>query len=421
MNFINQYTMANLRESERENSFLTQLESARSELRDKFSLAHRLLQEREEAMLLELKGIEDSYREQVQRQTQQKKELLATKEQLYSSLKGNENRDILQTLLAPLETKLRELEEVGELFQRIELSWNEEEQLRDLLKELGIIELKKIELDYTKKTMPVLVACKCRNNSNGPGEFDYPTVIAINSKTNNIYIADAPNHRVQVFDQFCNFIFSFCKNMYTPAGISFHNDYIYVTQYGGNTLNIYTANGDFIVSLGCRGNKELQFNFPFGICIPEYRDNIYICDRENNRVQVLNIDLSFNSFITGLIRPKDVKVTTEEIFVFDNSNPCIHVYNYEHQLTREIISYGNENCQVSSSYHFYIDLNSNILITDYETCCVLIFSTKGMLIHSFGHPGKNPGEFTDPTGIAVDAEDRIIVVSSNPNNCIQLF
>ena len=410
--------MAYVRGDEGENPFFTQLYSARIELRDRFSLAHRLLQEREEALLLQLQEMEVAYREQHVGQFEQRNELLATKEQLYSSLKGNENRDILQTMLAPLEAKLKELEEGGKLRQRIKLNWDKEEQLKNLLKEFASIELCKMDFDYTNKLFPVRVACKCRIDSDAPGEFDYPTVVAINPKTNNIYIADAPNHRVQVFDQSCEYLSYFYYNMYTPAGIAFNNEEVYVTQFAGNILNIYTANGDFIVSLGCEGVGEVQFNHPYGICISEYNSCIYICERENNRVQVLNIDLSFNSFIAGLIRPKDVKVTNREIFVFDNSSPCIHVYSYERQLTREMVSYGNE---VSSSYNFAIDLHSNILITDYEACCVIIFTREGKLIHSFGKGGKNAGEFIDPTGIAVDSEGTIIVASGNPDNCIQFF
>ena len=404
-----------------ENSFLTQLESARSELRDKFSLARRLLQAREQAMLLELKGIEDLYREQVQRQTQQKKELLATKEQLHYSLKGNENRDILQTMLAPLETKLRELEERGELFQRIELSWNRVEQLMHLLKEIGTIKLIYSNIDYTKKNFPVLVACKYRPDSNKPEQFKYPTFVAISPKTKNIYIGDESNNRVQVFNQSCKFIFSFFEKMDSPAGICFNDDEVYVTQFASNSINIYTANGDFKKSLGSEGRNQLEFRGPFGACTSDYNNRVYICERSNNRIQVLNTDLTFNSFITGLFQPKDVKVTREEIFVLDRNSPCLHVYSYKHELLKGIISYGRHGCQISNSAQFTVDRYSNILICDYSFCCVHIFSRDGELFHSFGKRGTGAGEFTDPTGVAIDSKGRIIVASRNPEHCIQFF
>ena len=413
--------MASVRGDEGENSFLSQLGSARIELRDKFSRAHKLLQEREDAILRQLQEMENIYIEQHQRQNEQRKELLATKEQLHSSLKGNENQIILLSMLAPLEAKLKELEEGGEELQRIELNWNREEQLENFLKEICTVNLTTSNIDYTNKNKPVLVACKYRPNTCKDGEFKYPTVVAIDSKTNNIYIGDESNNRIQVFTQSCKFLFSFSEKMNCPAGICFHNDQVYVTQFASSTINIYKTNGEFIKSLGGEGENQLQFKGPFGAFISECKNLIFICERNNNRIQILNIDLSFNSFITGLVQPKDVKATKDEIFVLDRSNPCLHVYNYEYELLREIISYGKHGYQVSSSAQFSVDRYSDILISDYSACRVLIFSRDGQLIHSFGKRGIGAGEFTDPTGIAIDSEGRIIVASRNPDHCIQFF
>ena len=87
-----------------ESPFLSQLESARIELRDKFFRAHKLLQEREETMLRQLQEIENSFRKECLLRAGRRKELLATKEKLQSSLKGN--TDVLQLMLAPLNAKV---------------------------------------------------------------------------------------------------------------------------------------------------------------------------------------------------------------------------------------------------------------------------------------------------------------------------
>ena len=52
---------------------------------------------------------------------------------------------------------------------------------------------------------------------------------------------------------------------------------------------------------------------------------------------------------------------------------------------------------------------------------VLIFSSRGQLLHKFGKRGEERGDLISPTGMAVDREDRIIVVSRNSKHCIQLF
>ena len=77
--------------------------------------------------------------------------------------------------------------------------------------------------------------------------------------------------------------------------------------------------------------------------------------------------------------------------------------------------------QVRIPYDFILDSDHNILITDYELHCVSIFSYTGELIHKFGKEGEEKGDFIGPIGITLDSEGRIVVVSRNPNHCIQLF
>lgn len=399
--------------------FLTQLESIRSELKAKFSRTYKLLKEKEEALLNQLKEIEELFLGENKNVSSEKRELLSMKEQLESNLKGNTNQDTLTAMLAPLEAKLKEFEANREEgLHRIELNWEREGELESILEVFCTIRFFKVIEDYDKSS-PVLVACKCTVYPKEPGEFNYPTVLAIHTPTNNIYVCDESRSRIQVFNKECEFLHSFSERMNFPSGISFYGDKIYVTQFSGHALNVYSLKTNFIITVGKRGDKELQFSFPLGIEISQNR--IYICDRNNNRVQILNIDLSFNRFLTQFDYPLDVKVVKEEIFILDKKNPCLHVYNFEHQLVREFISFGYLSYQVYNTSHFCIDSSSNILMTDRTACCVLVFSKDGKLIQKFGKKGDNAGEFQSPRGIAIDSQGRIVVVSSNPDNCIQFF
>ena len=169
-----------------------------------------------------------------------------------------------------------------------------------------------------------------------------------------------------------------------PAGICFHDSRMYVTQFTGNVITVYTEEGGFVQSIGSLGDCMLQFKSPLGICYSSYNDDFYICERDNNRVQVLDHNLSFDSFIFGLFKPVDVKASGTELLVLDRQNPCFHVFNYEHQLIREIISLGDEGCQVCKHVHFCLDTLYNILLTDYTACRVIIFSKEGKEIYKFG-------------------------------------
>ena len=56
--------------------------------------------------------------------------------------------------------------------------------------------------DYKEKGNPIKVAGKHREETSlTPGKFRLPRSIAVNSDTNNIYICDGSNNRVQVFNE----------------------------------------------------------------------------------------------------------------------------------------------------------------------------------------------------------------------------
>ena len=157
-----------------------------------------------------------------------------------------------------------------------------------------------------------------------------------------------------------------------------------------------------------------------GLDISTGKDRIYITDYENDRIQCLNLNLKFNSFIDNVLGTLDVNLTSDEIVILSPHNPCVSLYTYSHQLIREMIPRGEGNVVVHPSF-FVLDKSLNILITDFESNCVSVFSFGGESIHRFGKEGKKRGEFLNPTGIAIDVEERILVDSHNPEHCIQIF
>lgn len=416
--------MATLSEN-RQFGFIYQLEIARCEIKEKFSKAHELLQERENSLLLQLHEIQDSYEQEQLLETKQREELLVTKENLQAFLKGNENQETLFRMLAPLEAKLKRMGAGGKL----ELVWSREEELYYSLRQICTITCSKLPkvthvIDYQLRDSPVHVACKTKANTTLAGEFRCPTVLAINTITNNIYVSDPINNRVQVFNSSCEHLFTITDHMKFPSGISCYGDYLYVTQFNNHAISVYSTDGSYIRSVGREGNKQLQFKCPLGICVSDYTKLVYVCDRDNGRVQILNLKLSFHSFISGLIKPVDVKVVRHEvleIYILDRKNPCLHVYNYKYQLIREYISFGNEYCQVINSFHFCVDADLNILMTDSSACRVVIFNKERKVVQQFGVNGNNLGEFSNPRGIAIDADGKIVIASQNSNFSIQFF
>ena len=303
--------------------------------------------------------------------------------------------------------------------RRVELEWDG--NLERILSSTGSIRVRGVS-DYKEKANPVMVAGKHRKEESlAPGQFQYPGSIAIDSVTNNIYICDVGNNRVQVFTEPLEFLFSFSEEMNSPFGICIHLSKVYVTQCVANSLSVYSTEGRYIQSVGREGKKELEFVLPRGVAVSTVNNLIYICDFRNNRIQCLNLNLTFHSSIPAVTQPRDIKLTSRDVVVLIGGSPCIQFYDYSHQLIRQTITRGEGN-QVLIPWYFCLDREFNILMTDYSSDRVLIFSDRGQLLHKFGKRGEGRGDLISPTGIAVDREDRIIVSSHNiPKHCIQIF
>ena len=229
------------------------------------------------------------------------------------------------------------------------------------------------------------------------------------------------NNRVQVFTSSFQFLFQLNERMHGPCGICFSENKVYVAQDRSNCLNVYSIEGRLLHSVGVKGEKELEFDVPCGLEVSLLRTNlIYVCDNKNDRIQCLNFDLTFNSFIFHICGPRDIKLAQNEIVVLNGGYHCVILFNYSHQFVREMIRCG-EGTPLTRPLFFCLDEQNNILMTDYLSHCVAIFSIRGELIHKFGKEGGNKGEFILPKGIALNYDNKIIVLSSNPTNCIQLF
>ena len=298
-----------------ENPFRSQVERVCVELRERVARAHQVLQERETALLSELQQLEVTYRgDGVDNQIDQ---LRITKEQTIATLKDNKNKEFLEQSVAQLDARIRELEAnletVRNRMRRVELEWDV--NLEGILSRTGSIRVRG-EPDYKEKGNPVMVAGKHRDNTSLiPGEFCYPNSIAIDSETNNIYVCDGGNSRVQVFNESLEFLFTFNDKMDSPIGICINLNRVYVTQYGVNSLSVYYIGGKYIQSVGRKDKKELEFNCPRGVAVSTVNNMIHICDYWNNRIQCLNLNLTFNSFIPKVKLPRDIKLTPEDIVI----------------------------------------------------------------------------------------------------------
>ena len=398
------------------------VEKVRVEIREKFAKAHQVLINREKGLLDELQRLLEDYTgEGMEEEIKQMNE---SKDTLCATLKGNTTGDVPEQSIAPIDSRIKELEkrleESRSSYKSITLEWDESlEERLEVTGKLILNAIKKTIPHYHMLSQPVASFGTHSITVKSAGVFGHPKSVAIDPITHYIYVCDG-YYRIQVFDESFRFIFLFQEKMNGPDNICIRQDKVYVTQFQAHCLNVYSTQGALLRSVGSKGDDELQFDEPAGIDISIDKNRIYVAELQNCRVQCLNFDLTFNSFIPDNYLAKDVKLTSNEVIVLSCDNPCVAIYNYAHQSIRKIITRGIEE-QMNLPACLFIDELGNLLISDYKDNCVRVFSQKGGLIHQIGTNGEERGQFINPRGITIDNQGRVVILSDNPNYAVQFF
>ena len=258
--------------------------------------------------------------------------------------------------------------------------------------------------EYEGKTQSIISACNRGSNE----QLNNPLGVTIDHSTGNIYVVDQLGHCVDVFDNTAKYLFKFGDSrgegeMYFPISLAISCDTVLISQSNDHIL-VYQLDGKFVSRIGHSGSGNLQFNNPFGLTTDESNNDIYICDCSNNRIQIISQNFQYKSqFGKDLLHiPRDIKLYKDNIFIIDESNPCLHIFNKDLELQKSVITRGRGQ-QVINPYFFFIDRFGNILISDFDSNSILILNSEFEFIHKFSTSNQ-------PMGITMDKEDRIIVV-----------
>ena len=403
----------------REDNYELELSRVREKIKSKFVELIDCLKARESVLLRELDNILASYlsyRSELEKCNERKLEMNETLVFLQNTLRSTQqSKSLDEDFIARINTELKSIETPKEP-KMVTLECDSNRMLAEMNKLGKLVEKVRRDIDYKSKEQPLVSVCV---KGTGMEQLYNPQGVTVDNKTGNIYIAEWFNGCVKVFDSTGKYLFKFGDNegegkMCHPRVVAICEDRILITQQS-NCILKYQLNGKFICRIGREGNGNLEFNFPCGLTIDESNGDIYICDYFNNRIQILSKESSFKSQFgkDTLKYPRDVKLSKEYIFVLDTSNPCLHLFSYNQILQKSVIPRG-AGMQVVSPWYFFRDHSDNILISDAGSNSILIFNALFHLIHKISVS-------TNPTGVTVDKQGRVIVVSQADKNCLQIF
>ena len=399
----------------REDNFQLELSRVRQEIESVFTELIDCLESRKKHLFDELNKIlihYQSYKNETEELTKRKIELERLSHQNLGQY-STSAKSVQNTLLKIIDEELKTIVMPARP-NLIRFVCDKNKLVREVNELCKLVE-RVSEIDYKSKTQSVISVCD-RGTSND--QLNYPRGVTVDHNTGNIYVADWYNHCVKVFDNTAKYLLKFGDvkgegKISCPRGLLIRGNKVFVSH--NHCILVYQVDGKFVSSIGSRGSGELQFNYPRGLSTDEYNNDIYICDYFNNRIQIISENLQFKSqFGRHTLRcPRDIKHYKDSIFILDESNPCLHIYNRDLVLQQSVVTRGRGQQVVSIPWFFFIDNFGNILIADYDSDSILILNSEFEFIHRIS--------VSQPTGITMDRDDRIIVTSHAPHNCLQLF
>ena len=247
---------------------------------------------------------------------------------------------------------------------------------------------------YTKRITPVK---KFGTKGEKKGELNFPSGLTLH-RNESIYIADTFNSKIQIFSTAGRFVAEFGKEqLHWPYSIALNDKWVFVSDYNHNAVFKFQITNNKYVCKSAKG----ELNCPLGITV-DTNGEVLVADCNNNRIAILNSELKLVREIGKgkLIRPRDVKINNNNIFVADNNEiNNIHIFTESGYIIRSFIKLDKG----TGDIYLCFDLYNNIIVSDYYSKSIQIYTINGELIHKIVCTSV-------PNGIAVDNNNNIICV-----------
>ena len=272
---------------------------------------------------------------------------------------------------------------------------------------------------------PVLCIGK---QGSGDGMFKYPKELAVNDR-DEIVVADALNHRVQVFDSNGTFLRSFghrgenAGEFRSSVGVAVNNDRnIFVADNGNHRVQIFSWEGRHLGSFGSKGSLDSQLHFPWGLSL-DSTGNVIVADSGNNLIKIFTPDGRFVTKIGGqgsFSFPIHCVQCGEYFVVSDTGEHCIKVFNREGHFQYKFGKQGERDGEFNCPRFLSVTQSKHLLVCDECNHRIQVFDLHGKFVGKFGTNGSKLGEFNAPYSVDILSNDQI-VVSEYYNNRIQIF
>ncbi|MFQ5487246.1 MAG: NHL repeat-containing protein [Gammaproteobacteria bacterium] len=258
----------------------------------------------------------------------------------------------------------------------------------------------------------------------GPGQFNEPTGIAVS--TDEVFVADARNRRIQVFDFQGRFKRQFGEpgegpgQLGRPMNLTLSAGELYVADYWNDRIQVYSLDGTYRRSIGESGSGPGQFNAPGGVAVAANGD-IFVADFYNQRIQRLHADGQFvrQWGVPGEIGiragyfnyPTDVALSADDtLYVADGYNDRVQVFARDGSFLRKwggpfaMNIFGPFNGWFATVTSIAIGPQGNVFVADFYNDRVQKFTPQGEFLTAFGSMPLGPVHTAMAVTVAMDGK-----------------
>jgi DNA-binding beta-propeller fold protein YncE len=236
------------------------------------------------------------------------------------------------------------------------------------------------------------------------GQIVWPTALAVDRGSGNVYVSDQRRHDVQTFDRDGAFIRKWgtfgagAGQMNRPSGLAVDRDgNVLVVDSLNDRVQTWSPSGELLATWGSAGSGPGQFNLPWGVNT-DAQGRVYVVDWRNSRVQQL--DAAGHHLMTfggpgtddgSLDRPADVAVdSVGNVYVTDFGRDRVQVYQPDGSPLTTL-------------------LGDATMTTWAEGVVAADPEMRGLRERFAEDVAAQERVFEGPIGIEVDEEDRIII------------